>query len=468
LLALWFAGVALPPEVGAAIASTDVVLVVDTSDSMAFPAEIPADFPNRDEYRRAITQLISTLEKPDDERTVRDVITFFSVSAQLGRLADDVDQYLQTRNIDLEDLSRLSAARTAVSGYLDLVELSRQSGGNDRVSLVTFNGTATTNQPLGTDFAATRRALDGLATGGGTDIGAGLEAALDQFARNPSPAGTRQQIILITGGFGTEGLSNEQILSGPAATAKSRGIPIYTVGLGLVPQIVEGDFLASLASATGGAYLFADTTEDLSGTLLTYQSLNNSRVLARYEGEIAAGQNLRTGSVEVPNGSQSLRMSYRSGAGSSLEIDLTRPDGRKLTRADLSTSLKRQGDTTIVTIENPPAGRWDVSLTRADSGQDSARYALTASTEGRTTELPIALVSRLTESSEGWRPVLVLATVVIAAVGLFYIFLTFRGLFTRNASTLGGCCSGCMTVVFALLIAVGWGAYWLWNLPFRP
>ena len=192
LLALWLAGVVLPGSVGAAIASTDVVIVMDTSDSMAFPSDIPQDFPNRDQYRRAITQLISTLEKSDDERTVRDLITFLDATQQLSSLGDDIDAYLQTHNLVLEDLSRLSTARTALKGYLDLVELNRQSGGNDRVSLVTFDSTATTKRSLGTDVAGTRTALDGLATGGGTNIGAGLQAALDVFAQNPAPAVCRR------------------------------------------------------------------------------------------------------------------------------------------------------------------------------------------------------------------------------------------------------------------------------------
>jgi Mg-chelatase subunit ChlD len=468
LLAVWFAGVLLPSSVDAAFASTDVVLVVDTSDSMAFPSDIPQDFPNREEYRRAITLMISTLEKPEAEWTVRDLIAFLEATAQLGRLADDIDAYLQTNNLVLEDLSRLSTAQTALNAYLDLVELGRQSGGNDRISLVTFDSSATTNQALGTDVAATRRAVAGLATGGGTNIGAGLQTALDQLARNPAPAGTRQQIILVTGGFATEGMSNAQILAGPAATAKSRNIPIYTVGLGIIPQIVEGEFLADLASATGGAYLFADSPDKLAGTLLTYQGYNTSRVLAKYDGEIRAGQSLRAGSVQVPSGSQSLRMAYRSGAGTGLDVSLTQPGGKVLTKADLGTSLKKQGETTIVTIDNPPAGQWEVNLTRTDAGQDLTRYTLTASTEGQTSALPIALVSRLYESSEGWRPTLIFGTVVIGGVLVFYLYLTFRGLFKRDASTLGGCCSGCFTVLFALVIAVGWGGYWLWNQPFRP
>jgi hypothetical protein len=435
---------------------------------MEFPAEIPADFPNREEYRRAITQLIAALEQGEDERTVRDLINLFDATIQLGQLQGDVDRYLQNNNIALDDLSRLSAAQRAVKSYLDLLELSKQTGTSDRVSLITFASAATTSQGLSGDFAATRRSLDTLSAGGGSNIGAGLQAALDLLARSPAPSGTRQQIILVTGGFTGEGLTSEQILSGPAQTAKGRNIPIYTVGLGLIPQIVDGDFLSSLASTTGGAYLYADSSDKLAGTLMAYQGFSSSRVLARYDGQIAAGQSLRAGSVEVPSGSQSLRMTYRSTSGSGLDVSLTQPGGRVLTKAELSASLKKQGDTTLLTIDNPPPGRWEVNVARSDASPEAAQYTLTAATEGRTTELPIALVARLAESPEGWRPTLIFASVAIGLIGLFFAFLTFRGLFTRRASTVGGCFSGCFTVVIIIIIGIGWGGYWLWNQPFLP
>lgn len=468
LLAIWLSGFFSPTGVGAAFASTDVIFLIDVSDSMDFPADIPADFPNRDEYRRAIGQLIAALERGEDERTISDMLNLFNATIQLSRLQGDVETYLQNNNIDLDDLSRLTAARNAVGAYLDLLELSKQNGTNDRVSLITFAGTATTQRPLGGDFAATRTALSGLSAGGGTNIGAGLQAALDQFARSPAPAGTRQQIILVTGGFTSEGLSSEQILSGPAQTAKSRNIPVYTVGLGLVPQIVDADFLADLARTTGGAYLYADSSDKLAGTLMTYQGFGSSRVLAKYDGTVSAGQSLRAGTVEVPSGSQSLRMAYRTTSSTALDISVAQPGGRVLTKADLGASLKKQGDTTLVTIANPPPGRWEITLARTDTGPDIAQYTVTASTEGTTDELPIALVAQLYESPEGWRPALVVGSAIIGIVGIFFVFLTFRGLFGRRTSTLGGCFSGCFTVVIVILIAVGWGGYWLWNQPFRP
>lgn len=469
LLALWLCSLVAPGDAGAAFASTDVVLVVDVSGSMDFPAEIPQDFPNRDKYQQSITKLIVFLESGSQERSVRDLVDGASAGIQLSQLQGDVDRYLQTHNVTLEDLSRLSAARRALKGYLDLLELSKQGGTNDRVSLVTFDSGLGVNQALTGNFSTIRTTLDSLTANGGTNMGAGLQAALDQLARSPGAAGTRQQIIVLTDGFNNEGMTNEEILNGPAKTAKSRNIPVYTVGLGLVQQTIDSQFLSDLATATGGAYLFVNSPDKLAGTLLAYQGYTSSRVLARYQGELRAGQSLKAGTVEVPTGSQSLRMTYRVSPGTALDVSLTRPDGKVLTKADLSASLQKQGDTGLLTIANPPSGRWEVNLSRADGGKDPTQYTLTAATEGRTTDLPIALATRIYATPESWRPYLVFATVVIGLVGSFYLYLTFRGLFNRRASTCGGCFSGCFTVLLVALVAVGWGGYWLWNQPIiRP
>lgn len=469
LIALWLWGLAAPGDAVAAFAPTDVILVVDVSGSMDFPAEIPQDFPNRDKYQQSITTLINFLESDSQERTVREIVDGVGAGIQLSQLQGDVDQYLQTRSITLDDLSRLAAARRAVKGYLDLVELGRQAGVRDRVGLVTFGGALGTNLALTDSFAPLRTAADGLSAGGGTNMGAGLQAALDQFARAAAPTGTRQQIILLTDGYNNEGLTNQQILDGPAKTAKERNIPIYTIGLGLAQQTVDSVFLADLAGATGGAYLFANSSDKLAGTLLTYQGYNSSLVLARYEGDIRAGQSLKAGTVQVPAGSQSLRMSFRASSGSDVELGLTRPDGRSLSKADLGTNLRKQGDTTVITIPQPSAGSWELNLKRNDTRADVARYTITAATEGRTTDLPVALGVRLFETPTAWRPYLIAASVAIGLAALLYAGLAVRGLTNRQASSCGGCLAGCGTIFFVLIIALGWGGYWLWNQPIiRP
>lgn len=466
LLAALLLPIAAPPGARAAFASTDVVLVLDVSGSMEILSEIPQDFPHRDEYQESLAQLIAFVEGGERKRTLREIANGVGSGVKLAQLESDVEEYLQTHNLDLKEQSRLGAARRAVKGYLDLLELSRTNNGtNDRVSLVTFDDALGANLPLNGTFATIRQTLDTLEPLGGTNMGAGLQAALDQLAKAPATGGARQQIILLTDGFSNTGLTNQEILDGPAKVAKSRNIPIYTVGFGLLPQTVDQDFLANLARATGGAYVFATTADALSSTLLAYQGYNSSNVLARFDGTIAAGQSLKAGEMMVPAGSQSLRMSYRASAGAQVEIGLTRPDGRELGKSDPGVSLAKQGDLTLLTMANPPAGKWEVRVSRQDLGKEPATYAITAATEGTTASLPVALVASRIEAPTDYQAYLIIGSAVLGALILFFVFLTFRGFFSREASTAGGCFSGCFTVLLVIVVGVGWGGYWLWNQP---
>ncbi len=471
LLALLLAALLLPlvapPGTAAAFASADVALVIDVSGSMEILAEIPQDFPHRDEYRDSLVQLIALAEGGQKKRSPREVLNGVGSGVKLLQLQQDVEQYLQTHNLDLAEQSRLGAARRAAAGYLDLLELSRQSSGtSDRVSLITFDSALGINQPLTANFTTARQTLDTLKTGGGTNMGAGLQAALDQLGTAPATPGARKQIILLTDGFNNDGLTNEQILSGPAAVAKSRGIPIYTVGFGLVPQTVDELFLGELAQATNGAYLFADSPTALANALLSYQSFNSGMVLARFEGTINAGQSLSAGQIAVPQGSQSLRMAYRTATpDATIDLALTGPDGRVLTKASPGVSLAKSGTTAILTLTNPAVGNWKVGVSRQDLGKAPTTYAVTASTEGVSTGLPITAARATSAAPDGWRPYLIIGSAALGVIAVLFFFLTGRGLFSKRASTAGGCFSGCLTTLTVIVIAVGWGGYWLWNQP---
>ena len=130
--------------------------------------------------------------------------------------------------------SPCSTARTALNGYLDLVELNRQSGSNDRISLVTFDSTATANQPLGTDVAATRRALDGLTAGGGTNIGAGMKLAREELEKNARKNAHRLMVVM-TDGVANKPSSTTQakaFVLQEAQAAKASKIQILTISMG--------------------------------------------------------------------------------------------------------------------------------------------------------------------------------------------------------------------------------------------
>jgi uncharacterized protein YegL len=123
----------------------------------------------------------------------------------------------------------------------------------DRASVIDFDSNAFTRRSLTTDFDAVNRSVDRLDASGGTDIGAGIREANDEFARNSNASRTKIQILLTDG----------QAADGPAVRAAEdaadRNITIYTVGFGNP----DSGLLQQVAAETGGEYNEVDSASDL-------------------------------------------------------------------------------------------------------------------------------------------------------------------------------------------------------------
>lgn len=135
---------------------------------------------------------------------------------------------------------RLEAAKLFVDSLLS----------GDRVAVVDFDSSATVLQPLTEDLAAAKAAIDQVNSDGGTDIGAGLRATLDQLPADP----TRGRVaVLLTDGLGPYD-------SSLTTRAKDAGVVVYTVGLG---SSVDAALLQSIADGTGGKYFYVDQADGL-------------------------------------------------------------------------------------------------------------------------------------------------------------------------------------------------------------
>ncbi|HEX6349248.1 MAG TPA: VWA domain-containing protein [Candidatus Dormibacteraeota bacterium] len=163
--------------------------------------------------------------------------------------------------------TRLDAARSAARQLIDKLP------GDDRVGLISFNGSATLAAPLTQDRSSVTSALDGLQPGGATAIGDALALAVRQLQPNPKAAsGSRRaaaMIVLLTDGASNHGADP----LAAAGQARAAGIPVMTVGIGArnATVIVRGQdvggvdeqTLQSIAGATGGKYFFAEESSQL-------------------------------------------------------------------------------------------------------------------------------------------------------------------------------------------------------------
>jgi Ca-activated chloride channel family protein len=173
--------------------------------------------------------------------------------------------------------TRLDAARVAARTLINQLPPSAEVG------LVSFNTKSTLQAPLSTDRGAVSAALDNLRAGGGTAIGEGITAALDELARSvaSTPEASRPPalIVLLTDGSNNAGIDPQAA----ADNARAVSVPVVTVGIGqrdkatfVHGQQVDGvdeAVLQGIADSTGGKYYYAQASGQLSQI---YSSLGSS------------------------------------------------------------------------------------------------------------------------------------------------------------------------------------------------
>jgi Ca-activated chloride channel homolog len=204
-------------------------------------------------------------------------IVMLSVDVSGSMQADDVQP------------TRIAALKSAVSDFV-------QKQPNDvKVGLVAFSDQARMLQAPTADKAAVLQAVNRLQAGGGTDMGDGIQVALDaiysdtdiprpQDAQNSPPTGTSTDatqadssqtpasIILVSDGGANLGPPPLNV----ARQAASSGIKIYTVGIGTAAGSVlhiqgqsirtslDENTLQGIAGATGAQYFNAQSESQLS------------------------------------------------------------------------------------------------------------------------------------------------------------------------------------------------------------
>ena len=222
-----------------------------------------------------IVLLIVALARPqqiEDKREVHsqgyDIMLAIDLSGSM--LSEDYEK-------DGEAINRLQAIKPVIQAFID-----RRP--NDRIGIVVFSGRAYTLAPLTFDHDWLSKQVARLKIGlieDGTAIGDGLGIALtrlDQAAREKNNLRQGAFVVLLTDGANNRGtLTPEQ----STQIAKSRGIPVYTMGAGkdgIVPVPIfdenhnrigtgrtmsdlDPNALIAISQATGGQFYRVDDTQ---------------------------------------------------------------------------------------------------------------------------------------------------------------------------------------------------------------
>lgn len=159
------------------------------------------------------------------------------------------------RSGSMQGPEKLPYAKAAIRDVL-----ARLSEG-DRFALVSFSDSAVVNTPLAEVTASVRENLqasvDAIAAGGGTNIGDGLNAAVQLLSASPSERA--RKVLLLSDGQANQGIIQPEALAQLAAQLPKYGAVLSSIGMGLdFNEIV----MTQLADHGMGHYAFL---EDLSG-----------------------------------------------------------------------------------------------------------------------------------------------------------------------------------------------------------
>jgi len=224
--------------------------------------------------------LVFALARPqsvEDKREVKqqgyDLMLAIDLSGSMN--AEDYER-------DGEAINRLQAIKPIIQAFIH-----RRT--NDRIGLVVFAGRAYTLAPLTFDHEWLAKQIERLKIGmveDGTAIGDGLGVALSRLHQASREENNQRKGAFIV--LMTDGANNRGLLSPEQATgiAKSRGLPVYTIGVGrpgLVPMPVfdesghklgysrmpsdlDEGALIQISDQTGGKFFRAMDTDTINKT----------------------------------------------------------------------------------------------------------------------------------------------------------------------------------------------------------
>ncbi|KAH6855860.1 hypothetical protein B0I37DRAFT_64467 [Chaetomium sp. MPI-CAGE-AT-0009] len=273
---------------------------------------------------------------------------------------------------------RLEAAKLLNS---KLITSAAATGGKtgDQVTVAKFSTSADVLYPLG-DPSGAASTIDSIEADGGTFIGSGIDAALDELTKASSGATADRSGILVL----TDGVDDPSYLITDtiAAIDRARGLGVrVSFGFLAIDADQQDSGITTAIIQSGGTFTTLNTAADTS--VFVAQALLNGLAGPPRSGSVAILPGLKTAGLLSQTSSNTF--SYAAQAGESLNITVTAIDKIDLTvtlrnedtKADI-TSSATDSSTGIASIMHTPQERSNLSIVVTGTGGNTTSGGLFA------------------------------------------------------------------------------------------
>jgi len=273
---------------------------------------------------------------------------------------------------------KIESAKKAALQYIEQVANEpRPVGVTHYIGVVTFSDSASVVCPLTTSYDAAKKTVISLGTIAWTNLGAGLDTALQELSK--LPAGAKKFIILLSDGMTNRGKSREAILQTSVAEARRQGICIHTVGFG-DPGDIDEDFLKKIATQSGcGSYNYASSGFELFTTYVKvrHATLGSNRFV-EYKTTTPAyffpGESITLGAFQLTAPAQELHYTVAWSGPVVLQAKLVDPQGRVVDNRYPNSVIYSGSGFSHVTVFSPIPGIWRAAATVKSAAMQPAEY----------------------------------------------------------------------------------------------
>lgn len=277
--------------------TTQVSILVNQVLASSFPSVLVLQL-IRDQNGDPITNFNSAnfdVTEDDNPVTITDVRTIQQSSNTNIAVSLVMDRSGSMAESDGSGSTKNASLESAASSFVNLL----QSG--DSAEAINFSDSVSVTQGFTSDKSLLLQAIQGRSPSGGTALFDGIYRGV----QDTGAFGGRSAVLALTDGIEN---SSSHSLSDVESFARSKGIPIFTIGLG---SDADKNTLGDIASKTGGVFTFSPTGSVLNGiyTKISKQ-LNGQIQLSFISPDISVSGRLRHVVVKFHYGSFSGQNDY--------------------------------------------------------------------------------------------------------------------------------------------------------------